>query len=100
MKEDGKAGSRGKDQTAQGKGKYHAERACQPRRRFADVYSSTRTGIEKSYRGISRHICSGLNITLAEFFAEDRSRNVAAGKMLDSLNETQKRLLDEFLSSL
>lgn len=46
------------------------------------------------------YICSGLNITFAEFFAEDRSRNVAAGKMLDSLNETQKRLLDEFLSSL
>ena len=46
------------------------------------------------------YICAGLNISLADFFAEEHSRNVAAGKSLESLNETQKRLLDEFLSSL
>ena len=46
------------------------------------------------------YICAGLNISLADFFAEEHSRNVAAGKLLESLNETQKRMLDKFLSSL
>lgn len=46
------------------------------------------------------YICAGLNISLAEFFAEEQSENNVAGRTTDALNEKQKRLLDEFLSSL
>ena len=46
------------------------------------------------------YICAGLNITLAEFFAEEQSEKNVAGRTTDALNEKQKRLLDEFLSSL
>ena len=46
------------------------------------------------------YICAGLNISLAEFFAEEQSEKNVAGRTTDALNEKQKRLLDEFLSSL
>lgn len=46
------------------------------------------------------YICAGLNISLAEFFAEEQSEKNVAGRTIDALNEKQKRLLDEFLSSL
>lgn len=46
------------------------------------------------------YICAGLNISLAEFFAEEQSEKSVAGRTTDALNEKQKRLLDEFLSSL
>lgn len=46
------------------------------------------------------YICAGLNISLAEFFAEGQSEKNVAGRTTDALNEKQKRLLDEFLSSL
>lgn len=46
------------------------------------------------------YICAGLNISLAEFFAEEQSKKNVAGRTTDALNEKQKRLLDEFLSSL
>lgn len=46
------------------------------------------------------YICTGLNISLAEFFAEEQSEKNVAGRTTDALNEKQKRLLDEFLSSL
>ena len=46
------------------------------------------------------YICAGLNISLAEFFAEEQSEKNVAGRTTDALNENQKRLLDEFLSSL
>lgn len=46
------------------------------------------------------YICAGLNISLAEFFAEELSQKNVAGRTTDALNEKQKRLLDEFLSSL
>lgn len=46
------------------------------------------------------YICAGLNISLAEFFAEEQSERNVAGRTTDALNEKQKRLLDEFLSSL
>lgn len=46
------------------------------------------------------YICAGLNISLAEFFAEEQSEKDVAGRTTDALNEKQKRLLDEFLSSL
>ena len=46
------------------------------------------------------YICAGLNISLAEFFAEEQSEKIVAGRTTDALNEKQKRLLDEFLSSL
>ena len=46
------------------------------------------------------YICVGLNISLAEFFAEEQPEKNVAGRTTDALNEKQKRLLDEFLSSL
>lgn len=46
------------------------------------------------------YICAGLNISLAEFFAEEQPEKNVAGRTTDALNEKQKRLLDEFLSSL
>lgn len=46
------------------------------------------------------YICAGLNISLTEFFAEEQSEKNVAGRTTDALNEKQKRLLDEFLSSL
>lgn len=46
------------------------------------------------------YICAGLNISLAEFFAEEQSEKNVAGRTTDALNEKQKKLLDEFLSSL
>lgn len=46
------------------------------------------------------YICAGLNISLAEFFAEEQSEKNVAGRTTDALNEKQKRLLDEFLGSL
>lgn len=46
------------------------------------------------------YICAGLNISLAEFFAEEQSEKNVAGRTTNALNEKQKRLLDEFLSSL
>lgn len=46
------------------------------------------------------YICAGLDTTLAEFFAEELPQNTVAGRTTDTLNEKQKRLLDEFLSSL
>ena len=46
------------------------------------------------------YICAGLNISLAEFFAEEQSEKNVAGRTTDALNEKQKRLIDEFLSSL
>ena len=46
------------------------------------------------------YICAGLNTSLAEFFAEKKSRENISERTIDSLNEKQKRLLDEFLSSL
>ena len=46
------------------------------------------------------YICAGLNISLAEFFAEEQSEKNVTGRTTDALNEKQKRLLDEFLSSL
>lgn len=46
------------------------------------------------------YICAGLNISLAKFFAEEQSEKNVAGRTTDALNEKQKRLLDEFLSSL
>lgn len=68
--------------------------------RFAYVYLSTRTRAEKSTVEYLGYICAGLNISLAEFFAEEQSEKNVAGRTTDALNEKQKRLLDEFLSSL
>ena len=46
------------------------------------------------------YICAGLNISLAEFFAEEQSEKNVAGRTTDALKKKKKRLLDEFLSSL
>ena len=46
------------------------------------------------------YICAGLDTTLADFFAEEKARKGGGEKKIDSLNDKQKRLLDEFLSSL
>lgn len=44
------------------------------------------------------YICAGLNITLSDFFAS--SVTVDRVKTVDNLTEKQKKLLNEFLSSL
>ncbi|MGN1051902.1 MAG: helix-turn-helix domain-containing protein [Candidatus Scatosoma sp.] len=44
------------------------------------------------------YICAGLDVTLSEFFAP--SVTVEKAKTTDNLTEKQKKLLNEFLSSL